>query len=75
MVARRRLREPHVARIAGELPALQRSRDGFTGAMIVAAGLALLGALAGTTLPARRTHRASAAVVGKPVLEGEGGPR
>ena len=59
---------------AGSLASPQAFSDGFTSAMLVSAALSLLGALAGSTLPARRTPRAYAPAVGKPVFEGEGGP-
>jgi hypothetical protein len=39
---------------AGSLAAPDAFQDGFTAAMLVAAGLSLLGALTGAALPARR---------------------
>jgi hypothetical protein len=58
---------------AGGYASAQVFADGFTPAILVAAGLALAGAIAGLALPSRRATSAAAAVRPVPALEGEGG--
>ena len=57
---------------AGSFASAQAFSDGFTPAILVAAGLALAGAVAGLALPGRRTA-AAAAILPVPALEPEGG--
>jgi EmrB/QacA subfamily drug resistance transporter len=58
---------------AGSYASAQAFSDGFVVAMGVSAGLSLLGALAGTALPARPKTPASVPVTATPALESEGG--
>jgi hypothetical protein len=58
---------------AGSYASVQAFTDGFTPAILVAAGLALAGAVAGLALPSRRQATRPAPVRPVPALEGEGG--
>jgi hypothetical protein len=58
---------------AGSYASVQAFTDGFTPAILVAAGLALAGAVVGLALPSRRRATAPAPVRPVPALEGEGG--
>ena len=55
---------------AGSYVSAQTFVDGFTPAMLVAAGLALVGAIAGLALPGRRSAPV-APLAAVPALEGE----
>jgi EmrB/QacA subfamily drug resistance transporter len=58
---------------AGSYASVQAFTDGFTPAILVAAGLALAGAVAGLALPSRRQATGPVPVRPVPALEGEGG--
>jgi EmrB/QacA subfamily drug resistance transporter len=58
---------------AGSYASVQAFADGFTPAILVAAGLALAGAVAGLALPSRRLPTAAAPTRAVPAFEGEGG--
>lgn len=58
---------------AGSYASAPSFSDGFAAAMGVAAGLSLLGALAGAALPGRRITPAGVAATATPALQSEGG--
>jgi hypothetical protein len=58
---------------AGSFASAQAFTDGFTPAILVAAGLALAGAIAGLALPGRRRAGAAAPIRPVPAFEAEGG--
>jgi EmrB/QacA subfamily drug resistance transporter len=58
---------------AGGYASTQAFTDGFTPAILVAAGLALAGAIAGLALPSRRPGTAVAPIRPVPAFEAEGG--
>jgi EmrB/QacA subfamily drug resistance transporter len=58
---------------AGSYASVQAFADGFTPAILVAAGLALAGAMAGLALPSRRRDSAAAPIRPVPAFEAEGG--
>jgi hypothetical protein len=60
---------------AGGYASAQTFMDGFTPAILVAAGLALAGAAAALALPGRRSAGAGAPLIATPAFEGEGGLR
>jgi EmrB/QacA subfamily drug resistance transporter len=58
---------------AGSYASAQAFADGFTAAILVAAGLALAGAMAGLALPSRRRDTTTAPIRPVPAFEAEGG--
>jgi hypothetical protein len=56
---------------AGSYASVQAFTDGFAPAILVAAGLAFVGALAGLALPSRRHATAAAPIGAVPAFEAE----